>query len=149
MKQDNRTIVWRPHDHPYIEVIDGSPLTGYHSVLHLHEEFDFAWKPASWRLLVGETTHTISADVVVVTSPCLPHKAIVAEGDHSRYVGFRIAPQFVYDIVENGFTHTSNTPSTLPITFIQNAHFRTRLRRLHSVLLSSTLRVKRQKRAGR
>ena len=140
MTQGKRTAVWRPQEHPYIEVIDGSPLTAYHPVLHLHEEFEFAWKPhTSWSLLAGETTYTIPADVVVVTSPYLPHKPVVAEGDHRGYVGLRIAPQFVYDIVDRLFPDAGHTPFSPSVTFIQDGHVRIRLHRLHRGLVSNAL----------
>ena len=94
--------IWRPKDHPYVEVIDGHSSQGYRGNLHFHEDLEIAWKPKGlWCIVIRGTTHQITTEQVVLTPPEEPHLAASFQGESglSPYIGLRFQTAFLYSFV--------------------------------------------------
>jgi len=138
MPDNPRATVWTPNEHPYLEVIDAPPLS-YTGTLHLHEDFEIAWKPhASWNLTTRGVVHTITSDRVLITPPDTPHRPSSTEIGSSKYIGLRFQPEYVFRIAAE-MSVGRHTFLASTVMAIEDEKFRAQLYRLYCGLLGNAV----------
>ncbi|GCE25870.1 hypothetical protein KDA_13540 [Dictyobacter alpinus] len=128
-----RMHIHQAKNYPFLQRIVGPP-SPYRSARHLHEELEISLNPGRiWHTVCRGKTHHISPNAILLTPPEEPHIAFSPEQGSTYYLGLRIHPASLTDMLSE-MTERPQTMLFFPELLINETIFSQHLLALHSML---------------